>query len=71
MDMDFCSMPFGQENEKSEEGFPDSRDVNPVDVNHVCAEHRDAYGICQVCGRVIPGTTAAFDLLGDTLIEEE
>lgn len=53
------------------ESYPDARDADPEKEGHLCEEHQDAYGICRICGRVIPGTPAAFDLLGEEPIEEE
>lgn len=64
---DFCD---DKEN-KIKPDYPDARDVDPEEVGHVCAEHCDAYGICKLCGRVVPGTMAAFDLLGEENIESE
>ena len=54
-----------------EEMYPDARDADYSKTHHVCEEHRDAYGLCQICGRAIPGTTAAFDLFGDIAVEDE
>ncbi|MBO4213556.1 MAG: hypothetical protein IKX99_04390 [Lachnospiraceae bacterium] len=57
--------------DKIKSEYPDARDADPEKLGHICEEHQDTYGICRICGRVIPGTMAAFDLLGEEPIEEE
>ena len=38
--------------------FPEYDDI------HSCRENASAYGICEVCGRILPGTAADYDLHG-------
>lgn len=52
-----------------EEDYPDDTIISLVPIEedmdaHSCSANADAYGICEICGAVIPGTPAYRDIYG-------